>query len=186
MELAARGEFGECFAFSHRDILQAVIAKHPFHRLDDVFKDKPCRRPFGWIYPHFEISLASLDQLDPPGIVVFQIEDERRQRHLAHANERGLAAFDLKTAERRPTWAGFGVEPNTVAEVISDEGLNLVGQHRQQRGCRQRAIGNGPHRFVDRFEDDPVFVDMLPPVAALERQRQALGAAIGIGNAVFQ
>jgi len=34
MELAARGEFGRCLAFSHRDVLQAVIAEHSLHRLD--------------------------------------------------------------------------------------------------------------------------------------------------------
>ena len=47
MELAARGEFGQCLAFSHHDVLQAVIAKHSFHRLDDFFKDNACRRLIG-------------------------------------------------------------------------------------------------------------------------------------------
>ena len=47
MELAARGEFGRCLAFSHHDVLQAVVAKHSFRRLDDFFKDNPCRRLIG-------------------------------------------------------------------------------------------------------------------------------------------
>jgi len=134
MELAARGEFGRCLAFSHRDVLQAVIAKHSLHRLDDFLKDNPCRRLIGWFYSHLEISLAGLDQLDAPGVLVLQIEDEWRQRHLAHANERRLAPFHLKTAERRATGTAVRVETKAVAEVISDEGLNVVGEHRQQHG----------------------------------------------------
>ena len=77
MELAACGEFGRCLAFSHRDILQAVIAKYSFHRLDDFFKDNPCRRLIGRFYSHLEISLAGLDQLDAPGVFVLKVEDER-------------------------------------------------------------------------------------------------------------
>ena len=78
MELAARGEFGRCLAFSHRDVLQAVIAEHSLHRLDDFLKDNPCRRLIGRFYSHLEISLTGLDQLDAPGVLVLKIEDERR------------------------------------------------------------------------------------------------------------
>jgi len=140
MELAARGEFGRCLAFLHRGVLQAVIAKHAFHRPDDFLKDNPCRRLIGRFYAHLEISFPGLDQLDAPCVLVLQIEHERRQRHSSHVNERSLAAFHLKTAERRPTRAGVRVETKAVAEVISDDGLNVVGEHRQQHGRRQRTI----------------------------------------------
>jgi len=100
MELATRREFGQCMAFRDRDVLQAVIAKHSFHRPDDFLKDSPCRRLIGQFDSHLESSLAGLDQLDAPGALVLQIEDERRQRHIAHTNERRLAPFHIETAER--------------------------------------------------------------------------------------
>ena len=102
---------------------------------------------------------------------VLQIEDERRQRHLTHTNKSRLTSFNLKTAERRPTGAGVLVESNTVAEIISDEGLDFVGEHGQQHSCRQYSGGDGPHRLIDRLQYDPVFVHMLAPVAAFERKR---------------
>ena len=112
MEFAARGESGRCFACSHCDIIQAVIAKHPLHRLDDFMKNRSRRRALGQLYAQFEIELAGLDQLDTVGLVVLKIEDQRRQRHLTYTNERRLASLHLKTAKRRSAGAGVLVEPN--------------------------------------------------------------------------
>jgi len=78
MELAARGKFGRCLAFRNRDVLQAVIEKHSFHRLDEFFKHNPCRRLIGQFDSHLEFFLTGLDQLDAPGVFVLQIEYERR------------------------------------------------------------------------------------------------------------
>lgn len=186
MELAARGEFGRCLAVPHRDVLKPVIAKHALDRLNDVLKDNLRRRLVGRFYSHLEVFFAGLNQLDAPGLFVLQLEDEGRQRHLAYMNESRLAPFHLKTAEGRSAGAGVRVETNAVAEVVSNEGLNVVGEDCEQHAVRQHAVGHGPHRVVDRFQDDPVFVHMLPPVTAHECQHQALGAAIGIENAVFQ
>jgi len=75
MELATRGEFGLYMAFRDRDVLQAVIAKHAFQRPDDFSKDNPCRRLIGQFDSDLDVSLAGLDQLDAPGVLVLQIED---------------------------------------------------------------------------------------------------------------
>jgi hypothetical protein len=47
MELTTRREFGRCLASRARDVLQAVVAKHPFHRLDDFFQHNLGRRLIG-------------------------------------------------------------------------------------------------------------------------------------------
>ena len=117
-----------------------------------------------------------------------QIEYERRQRQPCQ-RERALlrAPPTWKLRKGRAAGTAVRVVSNAVTEVVADEGLNLIGEHGQQDGRRQRAVGNGLHHFVDRFEDDdPVFVHVLPTVATLERKRQALGAPIGIGNSVLQ
>ena len=77
MEFTACGECGKCFAFSHRNIIEVVVAKHAFHRTDDLLKNRFCRRALGQLYAQFEIELAGLDQLDTLGLVVLQIENER-------------------------------------------------------------------------------------------------------------
>ena len=110
---------------------------------------------------------------------------QRKQRYLractaVHAYYVVAPSFDPNRGKHASALAGTIEHGNAVPQVIANEGLNMIGQIREQRGVGRNA---GRHRcvsLVHGLQQNPVAIDVQRAVSAIPCNGKELGRSVTV------